>query len=270
MPRLPRPDGVELYWEERGDGPLVLLVIPFFGFPETFDLLVGELETDHRVVTYHLRGTGESTHSGPYDFETDVQDLAALIEELGQPAILVPFGDGTVRAVRTAALRPELVSAVISPGGNPVGRLAAEGTESLAGSASVIEALVGLMEADYRAALRTMLDTANPQFDDEELRERLNRTADHSPREAALPRLREWVVADATEDARALGDRLWLLEHGNNPWFPIEVARRSRRLLPEAHIEEVEDGPLSRPDITAGFVRRASHSAAMSQRSSAE
>jgi pimeloyl-ACP methyl ester carboxylesterase len=270
MPRLRRPDGVELYWEERGEGPLVLLAIPFFGFPETFDLLVGELATDHRVVTYHLRGTGESTRSGPYDLETDAEDLAALIEDLGSPAILIPFGDGTVRAVKTAGLRPELVSAVISPGGNPVGRLAAEGTESLAGSASVIEALIGLMEADYRAALRTMLDTANPQFDDVELRERLNRSADHCPREAALPRLREWVVTDATEDARTLGDRLWLLEHGNNPWFPIEVARRSRGLLPEAHIVEVEDGPLSRPDITAGFVRRVSQSAEIAQRSSSK
>jgi hypothetical protein len=69
-------------------------------------------------------------------------------------------------------------------------------------------------------------------------------------------RMRTWIVDDATREAQSLGDRLWLLEHGNNPWFPIEVARRTRRFLPEAHIEEVEDGPLTRPDITAAVVRK--------------
>ena len=46
-----------------------------------------------------------------------------------------------------------------------------------------------------------------------------------------------------------------MLEPGGNAWFPIEVARRSRALIPEAHIQEVEDGALSRPDITVDVVR---------------
>ena len=50
-------------------------------------------------------------------------------------------------------------------------------------------------------------------------------------------RMRSWIGDDALEPARALGDRLWILEHGGNPWFPIEVARRSRALIPEAHIQ---------------------------------
>ena len=67
--------------------------------------------------------------------------------------------------------------------------------------------------------------------------------------------MRSWIADVALEPARALGDRLWVLEPGGNPWFPIEVARRSRALIPEAHIKEVEDGALSRPDITVDFVR---------------
>jgi pimeloyl-ACP methyl ester carboxylesterase len=254
--RLRRPDGVEIYWEERGEGPLVVLAAQFFGFPETFEGLVHDLARDHRVVTYHLRGTGKSSRRGPYDIDQDADDLADLIDELGGQALVVAVGDGTIRALKAAALRPELVSAVVSPGGNPVGRTAATDTESLAGSDSVIDALLGMLETDYRSALRTMLDTANPQLDDDGLRDRLSRTVEHVPHEAAIPRMRSWVGDDATEEAQALGDRLWLLEHGQNPWFPREVARRTRRILPEAHIEEVEDGPLTRPDITAAVVRR--------------
>jgi pimeloyl-ACP methyl ester carboxylesterase len=255
MSRLRRADGVEIYWEERGEGPLVVLAAQFFGFPETFEGLVHDLARDHRVAIYHLRGTGNSSRHGPYDIDQDADDLAALIAELGGPALVVAVGDGTSRAVKAAALRPELVSAVVSAGGNPVGRSAATGTESLAGSDSVLDALLGMIETDYRSALRTMLDTANPQLDSEGLRDRLNRTVEHCPHDAAVPRMRSWIVDDATEQAQALGDRLWLLEHGQNPWFPIEVARRTRKFLPEAHIEEVEDGPLTRPDITAAVVR---------------
>jgi pimeloyl-ACP methyl ester carboxylesterase len=256
MSLLRRPDGVEIHWEERGEGPLIVLAAQFFGYPETFEGLAHDLARDHRFVTYHLRGTGSSSRRGPHDIDTDADDLAALIDELGGPAVIVAVGDGTSRAVKAAALRPELVSAVVSAGGNPVGRSAAAGTESLVGSDSVLAALLGMLETDYRAGLRTMLDSANPQLDDEALRDRVNRSVEHCPHEAAVPRLRAWIVDDSSEQAQSLGDRLWLLEHGQNAWFPIEVARRTRRFLPEAHIEEVEDGPLTRPDITAAVIRQ--------------
>ena len=113
-----------------------------------------------------------------------------------------------------------------------------------------------MMETDYRGALRTMIGTANPSFD-EETRARCasTRPARTARRRSRAERMRSWIADDALEPARALGDRLWMLEPGGNPWFPIEVARRSRALIPEAHIQEVEDGALSRPDITVDVVR---------------
>ena len=72
-----------------------------------------------------------------------------------------------------------------------------------------------------------------------------------------MPRLRAWIADDSEPQALRLGDRLWLLEHGGNPWFPESVARRTTRVPAARRTSiEVEDGPLSRPDITAGFVRR--------------
>jgi pimeloyl-ACP methyl ester carboxylesterase len=256
VPRLRCPDGVELHWEERGEGPLVILAGPFFGYPEVFEDLLAELARDHRVVVYHVRGTGSSSREGPYDPDVDAADLALLMQELGEPAVLLASGDGTLRAVRAFTQCPDLVVAVVSPGGNPLGRRAARDTEGLAGSDSVIDALIGMMEVDYRSALHTMLATANPQLDEDEVRARLDRTVEHCPREAVLPRMRRWVEDNATEETRALGQRFWLLEHGLNPWFMIDTLDVTRELLPEAHIEQVEDGPLSRPDITAGVVRR--------------
>jgi pimeloyl-ACP methyl ester carboxylesterase len=261
MPVLKRPDGAEIYWEERGQGPLVVFAMQFFGISATFESLINDLEQDHRVVTYDLRGTGRSSREGPYNIATDAEDLGALIEELGPPAVVVGLADGTNRSVQLAAERPELIRRIVTPGGNPLGRRAAEGTDALAASESVVQALLGLLETDYRAGLRTMIDTANPQLDEEGLRDRVNRTVEHISHDVLVTRMNEWVRADELDEARALGDRLWIIEHGRNPWFPIEVARRTQELLPEARLVEVEDGPLTRPDLTSAFVREATNTA---------
>lgn len=254
MPRFKRPDGTEIEWAAGGDGALAVLVNPFFAHPEAFEGLVGELEAGHRVVKYAPRGMGGSTPAGPHSLTTDAEDLAALLEALGEPAVLVALGDGVNRAVHAAARVPELVVAVVTPGGNPAGLAAAAGSEGLAGSESVIGALIQLMDTDYRAAMRTMVQNANPDMDEDSIRDRVNRTVAYCPPEAGAPRLRDWVTDDAIADARALADRLWILEHGGNLWFSTDVLPRTRELLPRAHVHEVADGPFSRPDITAATV----------------
>jgi pimeloyl-ACP methyl ester carboxylesterase len=256
MPSLERPDGVRLAWAERGEGPVVVLANQFFGVAETFAPLLEDLAGDHRVITYNLRGTADSTRQGPFTPEVDAADLEAIVELAGEPVVLLAFADGCNRAVRVAARRPELVRAVVSPAGNPVGLAAVEGTDALAASSGVLQGLMGMMSTDYRGALRTMFATANPGWDDESVRQRVAATVEILPQEAALPRLEAWIADNVIEESRRIGDRLWMLEDGSNPWFPIEVARQTGRILPDAHILEVEDGAISRPDITAGVIRR--------------
>ncbi len=255
MPLLKLSDGAELHWDERGAGPLVVISNQFFSETWVFEGLISLLAEDHRVITYDPRGTGRSARKGPYELEVDARDLIELIEAVGAPAVVIGMGDGSNRAVHAAAARMDLIDAVVCAAGNPVGASAVEGTDGLAGSESVLEALVSMMETDYRGALRTMIATANPTFDEDTVRMRVNSTSENCPQEVAAERMRSWISDVALESARALGDRLWVLEPGGNPWFPIEVARRSRRLIPDAHIPEVEGGPLSRPDITVDVVR---------------
>jgi pimeloyl-ACP methyl ester carboxylesterase len=256
MPTLTRPDGAEIHWEERGSGPLVVLASHFFGFPEAFEDLVADLAADHRVITYDVRGTGKSTREGPYDVPTDAADLGALIEEASGPAVVIGMGDGSNRGVKLAAARPELVAAVLTPGGNPIGRQAAEGTDALVDSPSVLDALLGMIDTDYRSALRTIVSGGNPQMDEEEKRERVDRVVEYTPQEVGAARLRAWIDDRVFEESRAIGGKLWILTFGSNEWFPDAALDKTRELLPEAHIEEIEDGPVSRPDITANVVRR--------------
>jgi hypothetical protein len=50
-----------------------------------------------------------------------------------------------------------------------------------------------------------------------------------------------------------------MLVFGGNMWFPVELADAIRHELPEANVEPIEDGAVSRPDLTAGIVRRITH-----------
>jgi pimeloyl-ACP methyl ester carboxylesterase len=253
-------DGVPLHWEERGDpaGPLLVGSMHFNAPPSVFEGLWADLARDHRVITYDLRGVGASEFEGPFDLETDAADLLAIIEASGgSAATVVAFGDGSNRAVRAAAARPDLIHAVVGPAGNPLGREAAQGGSGLASSVGVLALLQEQIRRDYRAALREMIASANPDWDDDVISERIELTVQYCPQDAAAARLTNWIEDDALEFSLALGDRLWIIAHGHNPWFPRELAERTRELAPEAQVVELEEGPVTRPDLHAAVVREA-------------
>lgn len=260
MPTLDRPDGIELHTEERGDGPPVVIAPYWSMHPSSFEPLIGELERDYRVITYHDRGTGSSTRTGPYDLEASAADLEAVIEGVAGPdTIVIATADGSNRAVRVAARRRDLVRAVVTVGGAPVRRSAIAEFDAMVGSETVVDAFIESAATDYRSALRGMLTATNQQLDDDGLRERVAMQIEHSPAEGAIERLRAWAADDATAPAREAGDRLWFLWAPGlgGGWFPDgkDYERMMRRELPDAHLVPVDDGFISRPDQVAAVVR---------------
>jgi hypothetical protein len=144
----------------------------------------------------------------------------------------------------------------VIPFGNPAGLRASSESSALSGSASVIEVLKEQLAMDYRAALRSVITTGNPQMSEDEIRERVNSQVDYCPQEAAVARLTAWWESDVFEQALSLGSRLTILQHDSNPWFPGDLLEPMRERLPEARIEPVADGHISRPDLTGAEVRR--------------
>jgi pimeloyl-ACP methyl ester carboxylesterase len=260
MPRLSRPDGVKIRWDRWGEGPVVLIVPHWSAVARVFEPLTAELRRDHRVVRYDARGTGESSPRGPHDMETGAVDLEAVIEAAGGAAVAIAIGDALNRAVRVAARRPDLLEAVVGVAAVPIGWESLSGTESLLASRAVVSAFMEMLGTDYRGALRTVMTAANPQMDEEELRARVQEQVDYCPQEVAVERIRAWVADDAAEEGRRIGSRLWsvISPGAAGPWFPSidEMERIMVELLPEARREVIEDGIVSRPDLTAGIVRR--------------
>ena len=209
------------------------------------------------MLSYHLRGTGRSSRTAPYDIQTDAADLAALVEEAGGDALVVALGDGARRSVRAAAARPDLIHTVVVSGEFPLGRIGGPGSQdALANSPAVLDALLGMLETDYRIGLRTMMaSSGEAEWHEHALRQRLDAIEAHSPQEVGVPRMRSWIEDESRSEGHALGNRLWYLHYPGNAWFQgsLEIVRRS---LPEAQLEAVSDGVISRPDENAAVIRR--------------
>lgn len=257
MPRLRRPDGAEIeWWIEGEEGPLVAIALMAFHPAAACQRIAADLADDHRVLSYDLRGTGASTRTPPYEIETDAADLAAIVEEAGGDALVIALGDGARRAVKAAAERPDAIHTVVISGELPLGRIGGGGSrDALANSPAVLDALLGLLETDYRTGLRTVLASSAENWHEAALRTRLDEIEAHCPANVGVPRLRSWIEDDARAEGRILGDRLWYLHYPGNVWFQgsLDIIQRS---LPEARLEAVSEGVISSPAENASAIRR--------------
>jgi pimeloyl-ACP methyl ester carboxylesterase len=255
VPYVEREGGVKLHWEESGDGPGLLVAYSYIQHPDVLKRLLAELQEGHRLVTYDARGAGESTRQGPYDMATDVADLIALAEEAGPITAVIANGDATNRAVHAAAARPELIPYVISMESLPLAPRQAAETDALISSASVLEALVGMMRTDYRSGLIAAIERGNSDWTQQQIRQRVDAIVAYIDHDASVARLDEWIRDNPGDDPLTLGDRLIVAYEGAGGWFPADLTELGSQLLPEARFEKLERGALTRPDLTAAVVR---------------
>ena len=262
MPRLRRPDGTEIHWEQRGEGTPVVLAPHAWALPELFEPLIAELVGECRIVQYAARGNGESSRNGPHDMETGAADLVAVIEAAGgAPAVVVGMADAGGRIARAGAARPDLAGAVVAIGTAPISIEELREMDALVASPTVVDAFLDMLATDYRGAMRPLMTAVNSQWSEDEVRERMDKQIAYTPQDVMVERIRAWSEDDPGDHGRALGDRLWMLLSPDTagPWFPSAGSLDAdlRRLLPEARRFDIEDGIITRPDLTADVIRRA-------------
>ncbi len=156
MPTIPT-NGIDTAYTDQGqgDGPAVVLI---HGFPynkSMWDDQVAALSATHRVITYDLRGHGESgATSGPYTMEMLADDLHDLIESLSLGEVaLGGFSMGGYVALAFARAHPEHLARLmlLDTRHLPDSEQAKEGRENLAkqveenGVGGVAEALPARM-----------------------------------------------------------------------------------------------------------------------------
>ena len=96
-------DGTSIYFEQRGDGPPVILVGGAFNDRTTVTPLAEVLAGDFTTIGYDRRGRGDSGDAPEYAVEREVEDLAALIAHVGGTASVFGHSSGAVLALEAAA-----------------------------------------------------------------------------------------------------------------------------------------------------------------------
>ncbi|MCA0218193.1 MAG: alpha/beta hydrolase [Actinobacteria bacterium] len=111
-------DGGTVAYEIAGAGPLVVFVPGMGDLRSTWRHLAPSLiAADYRVALTDLRGHGDSsTDFAEYDDEATARDIIALVEHLGEPAVVIGNSMGAGSAVIAAAARPELVRGLVLVG----------------------------------------------------------------------------------------------------------------------------------------------------------
>lgn len=96
-------DGTSIFFEQRGTGAPVILVGGAFNDRTTVAALAGVLAPDFTTITYDRRGRGDSGDTAPYAVEREIEDLAALIAQVGGTASVFGHSSGAVLALEAAA-----------------------------------------------------------------------------------------------------------------------------------------------------------------------
>jgi len=114
---LDRPGG-RIGYDVAGAGPLVVLVPGMGDLRAAYRFLAPALRSaGYRVACADLRGHGDSDTTFPsYGDEETADDIAALIGELGGPAVIVGNSMAAGSAVLAAAGQPGLVSGLVLVG----------------------------------------------------------------------------------------------------------------------------------------------------------
>ena len=107
--------GLDLYYEQAGEGTPILLIPPAGSTASTWGAGVNDLARVGRVITYDRRGYVRSGGAPVRSISTHTADAASLLECLApELAVVVGTSAGAAIAVDLAVHRPDLVRAVVA------------------------------------------------------------------------------------------------------------------------------------------------------------
>lgn len=94
---------LHIAFDRLGDGSPIIIVLGAFNTRPTGAPLAAALAAHHTVINYDRRGRGGSGDRAPYAVEREIEDLDALIRQVGGKAGVFGFSSGAALALAAAA-----------------------------------------------------------------------------------------------------------------------------------------------------------------------
>lgn len=110
MTTVTSSDGTPIAYDKVGDGPALILVDGALCYRDFGPMkgLATLLAPHFTVYTYDRRGRGESGNTLPYSVQREVDDIEALIKEVGGSVYVYGASSGAALAVTAAATLPSV------------------------------------------------------------------------------------------------------------------------------------------------------------------
>jgi pimeloyl-ACP methyl ester carboxylesterase len=96
-------DGTRIVYDKTGQGPALILVAGAFQGRVAMAAYAEPLSKNFTVYNYDRRGRGESGDTQPYAVEREIEDIDALIQEVGGSAFVFGGSPGGVLTLDAAA-----------------------------------------------------------------------------------------------------------------------------------------------------------------------
>jgi pimeloyl-ACP methyl ester carboxylesterase len=108
-------NGIELYWEEAGDGEPLLWLHGMLGCGADWRYVFPEPPAGYRIVAPDLRGHGASTNpSGAFSFRQCAHDIAELLRRLGLARVkAIGVSGGGITLLHMAVREPENIASMV-------------------------------------------------------------------------------------------------------------------------------------------------------------
>jgi pimeloyl-ACP methyl ester carboxylesterase len=227
-------DGTRIAYDRLGAGPPVVIVSGMFCTRATTQALADALAERCTVVNYDRRGRGESGDAPPYAVAREVEDLAALIAEVGGRAAVYGHSSGAGLALLAAAASLPITALVLHEppysGDDDASRRTAQ---------DLAEAVRDALDADRPADAirRFMADSGMPD-------EMIDGMANDVGMQAVAPTMTNDLAVMGDFDGGALPEQLvrslavptLVMAGGHSPDFFRTVAERIVELAPNAEL----------------------------------
>jgi pimeloyl-ACP methyl ester carboxylesterase len=247
MPTI-QANHINLYYEERGDGPPLVFIHGLGSSTRDWEFQVPEFSKSYRVITFDLRGHGQSDKpAGPYDLPMMAADLAGLLQALRIPsAHLVGISLGGGVAFQFALDYPALVKSLTIVNSGP----SLGGTPEQA--RQEIERRVGIVQQlGMRAMGEALSPNLFPKLEHAALRETfVARWAENDPR-AYIEATRSMLGWSVVEQLGAIVCPTLILA-ADQDYSPVAAKEAYVKLIPQARLVVIPEAhhatPIEQPE----------------------
>lgn len=112
--QLIEANGIHLACQEDGNGKDMILIHGKGYSKENMNILFDHYKNHYHVISYDVRGHGESDKPEHFTLEDDVKDLFSLIQVMHlQEPLVIGFSMGSYIALKTAEEYPDLFSKMV-------------------------------------------------------------------------------------------------------------------------------------------------------------